>query len=397
MTKAPGNLDVEQALLGALMVTPTYVATAVEFLTGADFAADTNGALFETIVGLWRSGGATDPVSVSAVVGQKDHLLRLHASSGVIASPASVEHYCRLIVDAAAAKRLAEIGQELTAEACITSDPYTLAEQVAASLRGIDVPSAKTPADLLPVDAMMAEAERTPAEWVLPGLMRYGWRALIVAFEGRGKSYLLTQLATGLAHGIDTLTQKSCTALPALIVDLENPREEIARRLRAVTNGCRNERVAPLHIWSRPAGLNVRARRDRHELDAVLRETRPALVCLGPLYKAYRVEGRERDEEAAVSTQAVLDDLRDRYGFALLMEHHAPHAEGGSKRQARPIGSSAWLRWPELGYGLVDAQKVSGALERVNFRGDRVKANWPKRLDRGQRFPWVGVWDGEGF
>lgn len=393
--RAPGNLDIEQALIGAMVTHPAYVAAAVEFLTAGDFASTANGELFETIAGLWRDGGATDPVSVSALAGQRDHLMQLHRSCSVT-GVVSVEHYCRRIVDAAVARRLAGIGQELVNDACTALDPYAVAERTVDLLRGIDTPTAKVPADCFDADALMARAEERPAEWALPGLLRYGWRALIVAFEGRGKSVLLSQLATGLAHGVQTLTGQGCPAAPALLVDLENPTDEVARRVRTVTEACGKPRAATLHVWARPAGLDLRARRDRSEFEAILRATRPALVCLGPLYKAYRVGNRERDEEAAVSTQAVLDDLRSRFGFALLMEHHAPHAEGGSRRQARPIGSSAWLRWPELGYGFMDSTQVKFSLERVNFRGDRVQAAWPDRLDRGQRFPWCGWWQEQG-
>lgn len=395
--RAPGNLEVEAALIGSLMLSPTYVAAAVEHLTASDFVGAANGELFETIVGLWREGEATDPLSVSVRAGQKDHLVQLQRQSP-ISGLTSVESYCRLIVDLKVARDLAALGQELTQSACATLDPHGLVDETLERLKAVDAPSGKVPADLFDADALMTRTEERPAAWVLPGLLREGWRALIVAFEGRGKSVLLSQLAVGLAHGIQTLTGQSCPAQPALIVDLENPPDEVARRVREVSTACGKVRPSTLHVWARPAGIDLRSRRERSEFEAILRRTRPGLVCVGPLYKAYHVGSRERDEEASVATQAVLDDLRSRFGFALLLEHHAPHAEGGGKRQARPIGSSAWLRWPELGYGLMDSSKVKNSLDRVAFRGDRVKAAWPNRLDRGQRFPWTGWWENaDGF
>jgi replicative DNA helicase len=87
-----------------------------------------------------------------------------------------------------------------------------------------------------------------------------------------------------------------------------------------------------------------------------------------------------------------LDDLRGRYGFALILEHHAPHGPA-KDRQMRPFGSSLWLRWPEFGIALRRDPNDKTALNVGRWRGDRVKASWPDRLVRGKTWPWNGRWD----
>ena len=47
----------------------------------------------------------------------------------------------------------------------------------------------------------------------------------------------------------------------------------------------------------------------------------------------------------------MLDDLRTRFGFALVLEHHAPKPRGG-RRDLLPFGSQRWLARPELGIRL---------------------------------------------
>jgi replicative DNA helicase len=75
------------------------------------------------------------------------------------------------------------------------------------------------------------------------------------------------------------------------------------------------------------------------------------------------------------------------------LEHHAPHGETSKIREMRPFGSSLWLRWPEFGLALKRDPDRRTSLKVGRWRGDRVNADWPKRLDRGTVWPWVGVWD----
>jgi replicative DNA helicase len=90
--------------------------------------------------------------------------------------------------------------------------------------------------------------------------------------------------------------------------------------------------------------------------------------------------------------QGILDDLRTRFQFALVAEHHAPQGNNGS-RELRPFGSSLWLRWPEFGLRFrahPDRPKQVVLVER--WRGDRYRANWPDELHRGPAWPWEGRW-----
>ena len=98
----------------------------------------------------------------------------------------------------------------------------------------------------------------------------------------------------------------------------------------------------------------------------------------------------ESYEDAAEGVQQVLDDLRTRFGFALVLEHHAPKGEGSSREMA-PFGSQRWLAWPELGLGL--RSEKDGSLRVERFRGDRMASSWPDKLERGgNAWPFVGVW-----
>ena len=125
-------------------------------------------------------------------------------------------------------------------------------------------------------------------------------------------------------------------------------------------------------------------------MEANIATCRPDVVCLGPLYKAYSRKPNETDEDATREVQETLDDLRTRYGFALLLEHHAPQDTGGH-RVMRPYGSSLWLRWPEIGIGMerMYPQTEQRDVELKRWRGDRMTNDWPKALLPGLQWPWV--------
>ena len=221
---------------------------------------------------------------------------------------------------------------------------------------------------------------------------------MLVAGVGVGKTVLLRQIAIAAAQGIHPLnftTQEPC---PTLIVDLENPDDSIMdvctpinERVKGrVKGGYDAERA---WLWHRPSGINLRQRPDRVALESIIAKVQPKLVCIGPLYKAYDVSAKENDELAAREIMAVFDDLRTRYKFGLMIEHHAPKESGGNKRKLMPYGSSLWLRWPEIGINLQPTDDTNQELALGRWRGDRLKNEWPIKITRGGQWEWTGVWE----
>jgi hypothetical protein len=276
-------------------------------------------------------------------------------------------------------------------------DAPELLDRAAEMLAGLDVPKDRA-RDLMTMSEFIRQTSSDHAEWVVPGLLRRGWRAVIVGAEGVGKAVTLRQLAGASAQGIHPFTLDPIPPIRTLLIDTENPRDAIVETAGPIEAQAR--RVAGehfdegrQHIWFRPGGIDIRKRADRMELEATIGEVRPDLICAGPLYKLYAVSAKESDEQAAREAQGIIDDLRARYSFAAAIEHHAPKASGGV-RDILPYGSSLWLRWPELGIALRDkvADLPPGALAVGRWRRDRVKCSWPDQLHRGEGWPWVGKW-----
>jgi replicative DNA helicase len=298
-----------------------------------------------------------------------------------------------IIIGLAAGRQVLAIASEAQHAIAEGDDAYQVAARAAKGLDEVGTPTNRAP-EALTVPQLVERADQV-APWVVPGLLRLDWRAVIVAGEGKGKSTLLRQLAIAPAQGIHPLKFSAIPPVNTLVVDAENSLAAIAEtggRLDQLAQAAAGERYDPgrCRIWSRPGGLDLRDPRDRSELVRELKAQRPQLVVAGPVYKLGRRRAGEAYEEAAEGVQQVLDDLRTRFGFALVLEHHAPKGDGGAREMA-PFGSQRWLAWPELGLGLY-AERDNGGLRVERFRGDRMAASWPDKLVRGQAWPFEGVW-----
>ena len=169
-------------------------------------------------------------------------------------------------------------------------------------------------------------------------------------------------------------------------------------RLGELRHVAHNRHTQPgMHLRRFPQGLDLAHPRDRAELHHLCTLTQPELLLIGPAYKLYIGGAGAREEDLARQVTNTLDSLREEFGFALILEHHSPHASPGSEqRSVRPIGSSLWLRWPEFGMG-IRPQKGTRPTDRqgelIPWRGPRDERPWPEQLASGgpSSLPWVSA------
>lgn len=211
-------------------------------------------------------------------------------------------------------------------------------------------------------------------------------------------STLLRQIAVCLSGGIHPFAfHELDRPSKVLIVDVENSPRQILRSIRPMWRRLPHNDldINPdnLRIHARPQGLDLLQRSDVRWLTERLEANRPDILVMGPLYKLYGAESK--DEGAATKVAMMLDRLRTKYGFVLILETHSPYTLGeGGKRLARPIGSSLWSRWPEFGYGLVPLSDDDRSRMRFTaWRGPRDEREFPVRLKRGNwhenDWPWL--------
>jgi replicative DNA helicase len=397
--KLPNDPEAERAVIGMLMVGTTAGEYLFANLSESDFFTPAHGLAFAAIRDLYLKGRKADATTVRDLLHtngyttvQTSDLISATAS----APPSShAPEYAEIVARLAVSRRAMLAARSAIEALGENRHPSGVIESLITDLNQLDSPILeKEPDDITFADLLSIPSEgRTP--WVVPGLLRLDWRALIVGREGDGKSILLRQIAVAASLGVHPFTGEAIPPTRTLIIDLENPQDEIRRwieRLTATCGGTSGEG----RLWHRPGGIDLRNRAERAALEAVIRVRQPNLVVLGPLYKAFQSRSSENDEQATSEVQHILDDLRTRYGFALLLETHAPHGFSGG-RDLRPFGSSLWLRWPEQGISMkpFDWNQVPSRMVRLSrFRGDRTENAWPAGLHWGtsSQLPWQPDW-----
>lgn len=396
--KLPHDDEAEDSILGIALSNTSWIPYLLGALDGGDFYSQWRGHAFEAIRDLHAAGSKVDTLSIRdnlRTKGLEYISLQSDLLSAVSQAPVSshAADCARIVGRLAVARRAITVAHRTVGDLVAHADPFETIDSAITDLGQIDSPSLEREPD----DATFSEIRARPAAsrspWVIDGLLRQDWRCVLVGREGDGKSVLLRQLAVSAAMGMHPFLGTPLDQGPTntLIVDLENPDDEIKRWIDKISVAVeRRGYEGDGRVWSRIGGIDLRNRASRGELEGVIRVRKPDLVVLGPLYKAYSRKSNEDEEQVAGEVQRVLDDLRTRYGFGLLLETHAPHGSGTS-RELRPYGSSLWLRWPELGLNMTPAdwkKRPDKIMTFERWRGDRVESAWPPQIHWGTDLPW---------
>ena len=127
----PHNVEAEESLLGAMLLSKDAIATAVETVAADDFYKPAHAHLFEAIVALYGAGEPVDPLTVAEVLrrhglldtlGGKQAILRIQ-----VATPAASNagFYARIVADHALLRRLVAVGTEVAELGYQLSDDVT--------------------------------------------------------------------------------------------------------------------------------------------------------------------------------------------------------------------------------------------------------------------------------
>lgn len=410
----PYQVDAERALLGILMAAPQLAESCG--VMPADLCPTMgHPEILGAILTVYDTKGSADPILVGEELIRRDQANRIGVEDsrgpiylaelvGAARGVGTLGHYARIIRGTSARRGLHEIGMQLAQAASTSGDldaVFDRAAQLAAHLGQIvDTPlEGDAPIPGLGLVGEFVDQPSPPHSWVIPGLIERGDRVMIVAGEGAGKSVLGRQLCAMLAAGRHPFSPKAAIRpRRTLLIDLENPVDLVRRNLRGIVGQVRADGLDVgdrAWKWLRPGGLDLRSQADRTLVARVIEKVRPDLVAFGPLYKASLARAGDSYEVAASETAAAIDHLRERYGCAWWIEHHAPKADAAGHRSG-PIGSSYWMRWPEFGLYLRQDRDVEEGnvflLDR--FRGDRDERAWPDKLiKRAGRYPWTPDWD----
>ena len=210
-------------------------------------------------------------------------------------------------------------------------------------------------------------------------------------------SVLLRTIGVSSSQGLHPFSHRPIPPIRVLIVDLENPKEAIvetgSKLMRYVKPFSPDYDPTRFKVFRRPGGIDLRKSKDKADLRREIDAHKPDLVCIGPVIKMYQRKGGESYEESADAAMYELDQLRVRYGFALMLEHHAAKGHQGS-REMTPFGSQRWMSWPEAGKSLYSSKDDPTVVRVDTFRGDRLQGiSWPSTIHRDNDWIVSGRWE----
>ena len=116
----PQNLEAEESVLGAMLLSPTAVGTVSEILDASHFYRESHARIYRAALALWAKG---EPVDAITLVDELDERSELDAIGGqskvaelaaLVPSTSNVEHYARIVREMATLRGLVRAGQEIT-------------------------------------------------------------------------------------------------------------------------------------------------------------------------------------------------------------------------------------------------------------------------------------------
>jgi replicative DNA helicase len=116
----PQNLEAEESVLGAMLLSPTAIGTVTEVLDASDFYRESHAKIYRAALGLWGKG---EPVDAITLVDELDERGELEAVGGsarvaelaaLVPAASNVDHYARIVKEVATLRGLVRVGQEIT-------------------------------------------------------------------------------------------------------------------------------------------------------------------------------------------------------------------------------------------------------------------------------------------
>jgi replicative DNA helicase len=247
----PHNIEAEESLLGAMLLSKDAIASAVELVSPEDFYKPAHGHLYEAIQTLYGRGEPVDPVTVAEelrranlleALGGKQAILRIQVGTPAAANAA---HYARIVEEHALLRRLiavageiAEMGYDMPEDVTNTLDrSETLIFEVAnrrlsSSLKGIYPALQESLEQLESLFERDGSMTGVPSGFVDLDEITLGFQPsnliVVAARPGQGK----TSLALGAASHVALETRK-----PVVFFSMEMGYLELTQRMLASEAG----------------------------------------------------------------------------------------------------------------------------------------------------------------
>ncbi|MBU1672159.1 MAG: AAA family ATPase [Actinobacteria bacterium] len=369
----PHNIEAEESVLGAMMISPAAAGEALEVLVPEDFYREAHRTLFRVISDVLALGKPTDPVVVAEELKRRGLLeavgdrAYVYALIGTTPNPRSVRHYSDIVKDASRRRTIVD-NAYLLADAAQTGKDYgPVLETITASGNDSIRTSgfwAHEPPDLPPVF------------FVVDDLLPAGL-TLFTGREKSGKSFMLMSVALAITTGARAMeTFRVDEPGAVLYLSLEDSTRRAVERLKMLADEPFPDNLRIETSWPRldEGGAAM--------VESFVKQHAPRLVIVDVL-QAVRPAAKSRnvyqeDYRALESLKRIADA-----GTAVLVAHH--------QRKAASLADDH-LDLSSGSTGLTGAVDTVWTLKKIRGEADAVlhvvgrdvaDAEWALRFEGG--------------
>ncbi len=116
----PQNLDAEESVLGAMMLSPGAIGAVSEVLSASDFYRESHAKIYRAGLSLYGRGEPVDAITLVDELDQRGELedvggkVRVHELAALVPAAANAAHYARIVREMATLRGLIRAGNEIT-------------------------------------------------------------------------------------------------------------------------------------------------------------------------------------------------------------------------------------------------------------------------------------------
>jgi replicative DNA helicase len=115
----PQNLEAEESVLGAMMISPGAIGAVSEIVDAGDFYRESHAKIYRAALALYAKGEPVDAITLTDELEERSELdavggrVRLHELAALVPATANASHYARIVHETATLRGLIRAGGEI--------------------------------------------------------------------------------------------------------------------------------------------------------------------------------------------------------------------------------------------------------------------------------------------
>src|SRR5215211_6636842 len=110
----PQNLDAEESVLGAMLLSPGAIGAVSEVLDAGDFYRESHSTIYRAALALYAKGEPVDAITLVDELEGAGGRTRVHELAALVPATANAAHYARIVREMATLRGLIRAGNEVS-------------------------------------------------------------------------------------------------------------------------------------------------------------------------------------------------------------------------------------------------------------------------------------------